>query len=225
MNKLTLALGTGLLGALMFGALFGTSEASAADFPDPKIDAKLAPAPAKETAVLAGGCFWCVEAVFEVIEGVEDATSGYSGDVEAKAKYDIVSSGRTKHAEAVIITYDPSKITYGTLLKYFFHVAHDPTTLNRQGNDVGPQYRSAVFYKDEEQKRIAEAYIQQLNAAGVYKSPIVTEVTKLDKFYLAEGYHQDYAANNPNQGYIRYVSDPKVVKLKKLYPGCVRKRK
>jgi peptide-methionine (S)-S-oxide reductase len=215
-------LAAGLMGAAMFSFL---TPAQAAEFPDPAVDAKLAASPGKATAVLAGGCFWCVEAVFEIIDGVEDAVSGYTGDTQDKAKYDIVSTGRTKHAEAVIITYDPSKITYGTLLKYFFHIAHDPTTLNRQGNDIGPQYRSAVFYTDDEQKRIAEAYIKQLNEAKVFKNPIVTEVTKLDKFYVAEGYHQNYAVNNPNQGYIRYVSDPKVEKLKKTYPGCVRKRK
>lgn len=201
------------------------SETYAADFPDPAIDAKLAPQPGKATAVLAGGCFWCVEAVFEIIDGVDDVISGYSGGTKESAKYDIVSGGRTAHAEAVLITYDPSKISYGTLLKYFFSVAHDPTTLNRQGNDIGPQYRSAIFFANDEQKRIAEAYIKQLDEAKVFRSPIVTQLAPLDKFYTAEAYHQNYSVNNPQNPYIAHVSDPKVAKLKKLYPGCVRKRK
>lgn len=196
----------------------------AADFPDPAVDAKLAPTKGKATAILAGGCFWCTEAVFEIMEGVDDVISGYSGGTKETAKYDIVSSGRTAHAEAILITYDPSKVTYGQLLKIFFAVAHDPTTLNRQGNDIGPQYRSAIFYANEEQKKIAQAYIAQLDAAHVLKNPIVTQVVPVDKFYTAEGYHQDYSANNKT-GYVVAVSDPKVEKLKKQYPGCVRKRK
>ena len=202
----------------------GAASAVAADgaFPDPAVDAK---ATGKQTAVLAGGCFWCTEAVFEVIEGVEDVISGYSGDSEKTAKYDIVSTGRTKHAEAILVTFDPAKMSYGQLLKIFFSVAHDPTTLNRQGPDVGPQYRSAIFYTNEEQKRVAEAYIRQLNAAKVFRSPIVTEVAPLEKFYTAEKYHQNYAVQNRSNPYIVNVSDPKVEKLKKLYPGCVRKKK
>jgi peptide-methionine (S)-S-oxide reductase len=196
----------------------------AADFPDPAVDAKLAPTKGKATAILAGGCFWCTEAVFEIMEGVDDVISGYSGGTKETAKYDIVSSGRTGHAEAILITYDPSKVSYGQLLKIFFAVAHDPTTLNRQGNDIGPQYRSAIFYADEEQKKIAQAYIAQLDAAHVLKNPIVTQVVPLDKFYTAEGYHQNYSANNKT-GYVVAVSDPKVEKLKKQFPGCVRKRK
>ncbi len=196
----------------------------AADFPDPAVDAKLATTKGKATAILAGGCFWCTEAVFEIMEGVEDVISGYSGGTKETAKYDIVSSGRTGHAEAILITYDPSKVTYGQLLKIFFAVAHDPTTLNRQGNDIGPQYRSAIFYADEEQKKIAQAYIAQLDSAHVLKNPIVTQVVPVDKFYTAEGYHQNYSANNKT-GYVVAVSDPKVEKLKKQFPGCVRKRK
>lgn len=195
---------------------------SAATFPDPAIDEK--PTPGTKTAVLAGGCFWCTEAVFEIMDGVEDVISGYSGGTKEDAKYDIVSTGRTGHAEAILITYDPAVVTYGQLLKIFFSVAHDPTQLNRQGYDVGPQYRSAIFYADDEQKRIAEAYIKQLDAAGVLSKPIVTQVVPLDKFYTAEGYHQDYARGNRANPYIVNVSDPKVAKLKKLYPGCVRKR-
>ncbi|MCC6588711.1 MAG: peptide-methionine (S)-S-oxide reductase MsrA [Bryobacterales bacterium] len=197
--------------------------AAAGPFPDPAIDAK--PAIGKQTAVLAGGCFWCTEAVFELIDGVDDVVSGYTGDTKETAKYDIVSTKRTKHAESILITFDPAKTSYGQLLKIFFSVAHDPTTLNRQGYDVGPQYRSAIFYTNDEQKRVAEAYIKQLNAAGVFSNPIVTEVVPLEKFYTAEGYHQDYAGRNRSNPYIVNVSDPKVEKLKKLYPGCVRKRK
>jgi peptide-methionine (S)-S-oxide reductase len=208
-----------LVSGLLTGILPG------AEFPDPLVDAKRASAPGNATAVLAGGCFWCTEAVFEIIDGVTDVASGYSGGTKETAKYDIVSTGRTGHAEGILITYDPSKITYGQLLKYFFSVAHDPTTPNRQGPDVGPQYRSAIFYVDEEQKKIAEAYIRQLGDAKVFRSPIVTQVAQLDKFYTAEDYHQDYAVNNRQNPYIVNVSDPKVTKLKKLYPGCVRKRK
>ena len=196
----------------------------AAEFPDPVLDAKLAASKGKATAVLAGGCFWCTEAVFEIMEGVEDVISGYSGGTKETAKYDVVSSGRTAHAEAILITYDPAKVTYGQLLKIFFAVAHDPTTLNRQGNDVGPQYRSAIFYTDDEQKKIAQAYIAHLDAAHILKQPIVTQLVPLEKFYTAEGYHQDYSANNKT-GYVVAVSDPKVEKLKKLYPGCVRKKR
>ncbi|BDC51719.1 peptide methionine sulfoxide reductase MsrA [Bryobacterales bacterium F-183] len=208
---------------LAMTAAAGLSAAATPEFPDPAIDVKPR-GPAKQTAVLAGGCFWCTEAVFEIMEGVDDVVSGYSGGTKETAKYDIVSTGRTGHAEAIIITFDPTKTSYGQLLKIFFSVAHDPTTLNRQGADVGPQYRSAIFYVDDEQKQVAEAYIKQLNDAGVFKKPIVTQVAKLDKFYSAEAYHQDYARANPSQPYIVGVSDPKVEKLKKLYPGCVRKK-
>ena len=151
--------------------------------------------------------------------------SGYTGDTEANARYDIVCSGRTRHAEAILITYDAAKVTYGELLKIFFSVAHDPTTLNRQGHDAGPQYRSAIFYVSEEQKNTAESYIKQLDVAQVLTAPIVTEVTVLDKFYTAEAYHQNYAVNNRSNRYIVSVSDPKVEKLKKMFPGCVVKEK
>lgn len=202
-----------LLGIALWGA----------EFPDPSVDVKAKSG--KQTAVFAGGCFWCTEAVYEVIDGVEDVISGYSGGTKETAKYDIVSSGRTGHAEAVLITFDPAKISYGQLLKIFFSVAHDPTQLNRQGPDVGPQYRSAVFYTDGEQKSVTEAYIKQLDAAHVLARPIVTQVIPLEKFYSAEAYHQNYASLNRSNPYIVGVSDPKVEKLKKLYPGCIRKRK
>ncbi len=196
--------------------------ASRAAFPDPTIDVKSASG--KQTAVLAGGCFWCMEAVFKIMDGVDDVISGYSGGTKETAKYDIVSTGLTGHAEAILITYDPAKTSYGQLLKIFFSVAHDPTTLNRQGPDVGSQYRSAIFYANEEQKRVAEAYIKQINSAHVFDKPIVTQVVPLDKFYSAEAYHQDYAARHRSNPYIVGVSDPKVEKLRKMYPGCVRRR-
>jgi peptide-methionine (S)-S-oxide reductase len=201
----------------------GSLAACAAEFPDPANDAK--PGNGKQTAVLAGGCFWCTEAVFEIIEGVTDVISGYSGGTKQTALYDVVSTGRTGHAEAILVTFDPAKISYGQLLKIFFSVAHDPTSLNRQGADVGPQYRSAIFYNNEEQKFVAEAYIKQINKTGVLGKPIVTQVVPLDKFYTAETYHQDYSGRNRSNPYVVAVSDPKVEKLKKLYPGCVRKRK
>ncbi len=193
------------------------------EFPDPIVDVK--PAPGQQTAVLAGGCFWCTEAVFEVVDGVDDVISGYAGGTQETAKYDIVSTGRTGHAEAVLVSYDPAKISYGQILKIFFSVAHDPTTLNRQGPDFGPQYRSAIFYVNAEQKRVAEAYIQQIDSAHVLRDRIVTQVVPLDKFYTAEAYHQNYADLNRSNPYIVNISDPKVEKLKKMYPGCVRKRK
>jgi peptide-methionine (S)-S-oxide reductase len=192
-------------------------------FPDPTVDAK--PAPGKQTAVLAGGCFWCIEAVYKVVEGVDEVISGYAGGTQETAKYDIVSTGRTGHAEAVLITYDPTKTSYGQILKIFFSVAHDPTTLNRQGPDAGPQYRSAIFYVNEDQRRVAEAYIKLIDGAHVLRGRIVTQVAPLDKFYTAEAYHQNYAELNRSNPYIVNVSDPKVEKLKKMYPGCVRKRK
>ena len=203
--------------------LWGAAIMTAAEFPDPAVDVK--PKTGKQTAVLAGGCFWCTEAVFQLMDGVEDVISGYAGGTQETAKYDVVSTGRTGHAESILITYDPAKVSYGQLLKIFFSIAHDPTSLNRQGADIGPQYRSAIFYADEEQKKVAEAYIKQIDAAHVLSKPIVTQVVPLEKFYTAEGYHQDYADRNRSNPYIVHVSDPKVEKLKKMYPGCVRKRK
>ena len=167
--------------------------------------------------VLAGGCFWCVEAVYEQLEGIHDVESGYAGGEASTANYRAVSSGQTKHAEVVRITYDPSVITYGTILKVFFTTAHDPTTLNRQGADVGPQYRSAIFYASDQEKQIAADYIKQLNEADVFRDPIVTTLEPLDAYYPAEGYHQDYAKLNPNDRYIQGVSTPKVQKTKKVY--------
>ena len=194
----------------------------AIDFPNPTIDVKNEPAP-ESTAVLAGGCFWCTEAVFNQIEGVKKVVSGYSGGERATANYEAVCGGGTGHAEAIQITYEPSQISYGQLLKIFFSVAHDPTQLNRQGNDRGTQYRSAIFYSDPEQKRVAEAYIQQLNQAKVFGAPIVTEVTPLQAFYPAEGYHQNYCSLNPQNPYIQGVAVPKVEKTKKHFPDLLKK--
>jgi len=188
------------------------------DFPDPILDTALAGTPTEATTVLAGGCFWCVEAVFKELKGVLSVRSGYAGDSAATANYKSVCSGRTNHAEALEVRYDPSQTTFGQLLKIHFSVAHDPTQLNRQGNDTGRQYRSAIFYADDEQKRVAEAYIRQLNDAHVFERPIVTTLEPLEAFYVAEDYHQDYAARNPNQPYIAYIAVPKVEKLQKNFP-------
>jgi peptide-methionine (S)-S-oxide reductase len=191
---------------------------AATTLPNPTIDTPLASKPITETAVLAGGCFWGIEAVFEHLKGVTQAVSGYSGGNADSAKYEKVSLGSTGHAEAVRISYDPSRITYGQLLKVFFSVAHNPTELNRQGPDVGTQYRSAIFFGNEDQKKVAEAYIAQLNAAKIFPRAIVTEVAPLKAFYEAEAYHQDYAARNPTQPYIVVHDLPKVANLQKQFP-------
>ena len=184
------------------------------DFPDPVVDTPLAESPTEKTAVLAGGCFWCVEAVFKELRGVISVRSGYAGDSAATANYRTVCSGVTKHAEAIEVRYDASQTTFGQLLKIHFSVAHDPTHMNRQGNDMGTQYRSAIFYANEEQKQVAGAYIRQLNESRVFEDPVVTTLEPLEAFYVAEEYHQDYAARNPNQPYIAYVALPKVEKLR-----------
>src|SRR5579864_5901730 len=165
---------------------------SAAEFPAPSVDIPAPAAKQTATAVLAGGCFWGVEGVFEQLKGVSGVVSGYAGGSKLTAHYEIVETGATGHAESVKITYDPSQISYGKLLEVYFSVAHDPTELNRQGPDHGTQYRSAIFYSNDEQKRVAEAYIKQLNEAKVYSRPIVTQLTPLDGFYRAEDYHQHY---------------------------------
>ena len=196
----------------------GAATATSVEIPDPALDAPLAAAKDKQTAVLAGGCFWGIEAVFEHVKGVTNVTSGYSGGSAETADYELVSSGETGHAESVRITYDPSQISYGQLLKVFFAVAHDPTELNRQGPDTGTQYRSAIFYSDDEQKRIAEAYIKQLNQAKVFKRPIATRVSELNSYYQAEAYHQDYAARHPDDSYIVINDLPKVASLRRQFP-------
>ena len=193
--------------------------ASGTAIPDPALDAPLASAKGEQIAVLAGGCFWGVEAVFEHVKGVTDVRSGYAGGSASTTSYEEVSAGDTGHAESVQITYDPSRITYGQILKVFFAVAHDPTELNRQGPDTGTQYRSAVFYSNKEQKVIAEAYIAQINQAKVFGSPIVTQVSPLRSFHEAEGYHQNYLANHPHDPYIVFNDLPKLENLRKQFPG------
>lgn len=185
---------------------------------------KAAKAGETKIAIVAGGCFWCVEGVFELVDGVKDAESGYAGGTKETANYEAVCTKKTGHAEAVKIVYDPSKITYGELLRIFF-TTHDPTTKDRQGADVGPQYRSAIFPLDDEQKAVAEAYIKQLNEAKAFHDPVVTtiEPLKLEAFYKAEGYHQDYVKCNPRQGYIRAVAMPKIEKLKETFGDKVKK--
>ena len=178
---------------------------------------------ALQTIVLAGGCFWGIEAVYEHVKGVTEAVSGYAGGTKAQADYETVSSGTTGHAEAVRVTFDPSKVSMEKLLQVFFSVAHDPTQLNRQGPDVGPQYRSAIFFADEEQSRVAKAYIDQLSKAKVYQRPIVTQVVKLDGFYAAEEYHQEYFANNPNQPYCAAVVAPKVAKFRQKFTSRLKR--
>lgn len=173
-------------------------------------------------AYFASGCFWCVEAVFESVQGVKEAVSGYAGGEIENPTYEMVSSGRTKHAESVEVYYDSSQVDYPTLLRVFFG-SHDPTTLNRQGLDVGPQYRSVVFYHNEQEKRLAEDYIKKLDASGQYSGKIVTEVTPFRKFYEAEAYHQDYERNHPNDPYIRNVSIPRIEKFKENFPELLKK--
>jgi peptide-methionine (S)-S-oxide reductase len=213
MKSLSRGVLTSILGSLLMGA-----HAFAGSFPDPTVDAPKAPTPAKATAVFAGGCFWGVDAVFKHVKGVTSVTSGYSGGAAATAHYEIVGSGQTGHAEAVEVNYDPTQITYGQLLRVFFSVAHDPTQLNRQGPDVGTQYRSAIFYANPEQQRIGQAYIAQLDSAKVFSKPIVTEVATLKAFYPAEGYHQNYLALHPGNPYIVYNDLPKLAALKSQYP-------
>jgi len=195
------------------------SGADATEAPAP--DADFQPAANDDglaTAVFAGGCFWCTEAVFEQLEGVTEVVSGYAGGSAETANYNAVSAGRTEHAEAIRITFDPEKIRYADLLKVFFTVAHDPTQLNRRGPDVGKQYRSAVFYQSPEEKAAVEAYIAQLEESKVYNDPIVTTLEPLDAFHPAEGYHQDYVQKNPAQPYIRFNALPKVEKVREKFP-------
>jgi peptide-methionine (S)-S-oxide reductase len=196
-----------------------TTDSPGAEIPDPALDAPLAAGKGEQTAILAGGCFWGIEAVFQHVRGVIDAESGYCGGSEKSANYEEVSSGATRHAESVRVKYDPSQISYGQLLKVFFSVAHDPTELNRQGPDIGTQYRSAIFYTGDEQKRIAEAYINQLNELKVFKRKIVTEVSGGKTFYEAEAYHQDYVARHPDQPYVAMHDIPKLTNLKKKFPN------
>jgi peptide-methionine (S)-S-oxide reductase len=192
--------------------------AGRAPIPAANADVSLAAKPGKEKAVFAGGCFWGTQSVFERVKGVISTAAGYSGGSAETATYDQVTTETTGHAESVEIIYDPSKITYGQLLRIFFSVAHDPTQLNRQGPDVGSSYRSAIFYDNSDQKRIAQAYIAQLDAAKVFPNRIVTQVKPLEGFYRAEDYHQDYALHNPDNPYILVCDRPKVEALKQQFP-------
>jgi len=200
-------------------AVVGCSDSALAAAPSavpaPVIDNALAAKPGQETAVFAGGCFWGIQAVFQHVKGVKSAVSGYAGGSVGSPSYEMVSSGTTGHAEAVRVVFDPSKISYGQLLRIFFAVAHDPTQLNRQGPDVGTQYRSEIFFMNDAQKRIAAAYVDQLSKARVFSRPIVTKVSSYHAFHVAEDYHQNYAAEHPNDLYIRFNDAPKVEDLKK----------
>lgn len=209
------------------GGGMGSSAAAenAVSLPAPAFDPPAATQAARETAVFSGGCFWGVQAVFQHTKGVLNAVSGYAGGDKASASYDMIGSGRTGHAESVQITYDPKQVSYGTLLQIYFSVAHDPTTLNRQGPDSGTQYRSAIFYQDANQKQVAERYIAQLEAARVFPAKIVTQLTPLTPplaFYPAEAYHQDYATLNPHSPYIARFDLPKITNLKTMMPELYR---
>lgn len=218
-NALPIAILVGIGG--FFWSLQGPAAATGITLPDPVVDQQKA-GDETQTAIIAGGCFWGIQAVYQHTKGVQRALSGYSGGMKVNPSYEEVTTGRTGHAEAVEIKYNPREISYGQILKIFFSVAHDPTQLNRQGPDVGTQYRSAIFYTNDEQKKVAEAYVAQLDKAGVYKSPIVTKVGQLAAFYPAEDYHQDYAIKHPTQPYIAIHDLPKIEDLKKLFPDIYR---
>ncbi len=201
-----------------FAACTGCSAAAKTPIPAPADDTALARTAGKETAIFAGGCFWGTQSVFERVKGVLATTAGYAGGSASTATYDQVTQENTGHAESVKVVFDPSQITYGRLLQIFFSVVHDPTQLNRQGPDVGSSYRSVIFYTSEEQQKISKEYIAQLDAAKVFRKPIVTQVVPLKGFYDAEAYHQDYALHNPNNPYIMVCDRPKVEALKHEFP-------
>lgn len=211
--------------AVLLAGIVLSAGASATRIPDPLVDLPPASAGGTETAVLAGGCFWGVEAVFESLAGVADVISGYAGGSKESARYERVASGRSGHAESVSITYDPSAISYGKLLKVFFAVAHDPTEVNRQGPDEGPQYRSAIFYASAGQQKVAEAYIRQLDQAGVFRRKIATTLEPLDGFYPAEREHQNFLVRNRTHPYIVYNDLPKLDALRRDFPELLKKRR
>lgn len=210
--------GLAMLVLVLSGCSPVVSAARSVSIPAPAVDDQLAAKSDQKMIVFAGGCFWGIQAVFQHTKGVVMATSGYAGGPENLAHYEMVSTGGTGHAESVQVIYDPSKVTVGQLMRVFFSVAHDPTELNRQGPDDGPQYRSEIFVANPEQEQIARAYIAQLDKASVYRDPIVTKVSSLDGFYPAEDYHQDYATKHPHDAYIMINDAPKVVALKKTLP-------
>jgi peptide-methionine (S)-S-oxide reductase len=212
-----------LIAILVLAACSQTSAAGGLVFPDPLVDSPLATKKGSQTAVVAGGCFWGVQAVFQHVKGVKNAISGYSGGTVPSPAYEQVSTGETGHAESVKITFDPAQVSYGQLLKLFFSVVHDPTQLNRQGPEVGSQYRSVIFYANDEQKRIAEAYISQLEQAKLFPQPIVTQVVGLRSFFDAEAYHQDYARFHPDDPYIVRNDAPKVAQLREQFPDLYKK--
>ena len=209
-----------LIGTFLYSLGAAPAE-KAVIIPAPALDNPKAAGP-MQTIVLAGGCFWGVQAVYQHVQGVRSSVSGYSGGTKASADYDLVSLGQTGHAESVQVTFDPNQVSLGELLQIYFSVVHDPTQLNRQDPDVGTQYRSNIFYSDESQKKIAEAYIAQLNKAKVFPKSIVTRVDPLKGFYAAEGYHQDYLFLNPSQPYIAHYDIPKLENLKKVFPVLYR---
>jgi peptide-methionine (S)-S-oxide reductase len=190
--------------------------------PDPDRDIGHAVAGEDNVAILGGGCFWCIDGIYRLIDGVTEVISGYAGGSEDTANYEAVCRGTTGHAEVVLVRFDPSRVSYGRILKVFFAIAHDPTQLNRQGNDVGPQYRSVIFHMDAVQREVAESYIRQLDGADVFAAPIATEVAQLDAFHEGEPYHQDYVARNPAQPYIACFSVPKIQKLRKYFPEMLK---
>ncbi len=211
------------MAALFLGGMNpGRASENAVAIPPPKID--MSTQQGEQVAVLAGGCFWGVQLVYQHTKGVIQAVSGYSGGAENTAVYEAVSSGRTGHAESVQIRFDPTEISYGKILQIFFLVAHDPTQLDRQGPDVGPQYRTNIFHANDEQRRVAEAYIKQLDELKIFKRPIVTRIDPLQTFYPAEAYHQDYATLHPQQPYIAYNDLPKLENLKQLMPELYRQK-
>lgn len=219
----------GLLGVIGIGwQMSGRAAEPVVVIPPPALDAPKAPpssgSASTQSIVLAGGCFWGVQAVFQHVKGVSQAVSGYAGGSKEAASYEIVSSGRTGHAESVEVTFDPAQISLGRILQIYFSVAHDPTQLNRQGPDTGTQYRSAIFYQNDTQKSVAQAYIAQLDKTGLFKGPIVTQVTPLAGFYPAEAYHQDYATLHPYSPYIAINDLPKVENLQRVFADLYRER-
>ncbi len=221
-----LGLGSAAMAAIVVVLLLGMGNVVAGEkvttLPKPAVDETLATSPGQQTVVFAGGCFWGIQAVFQHVKGVISATSGYSGGSSHTAEYEIVSTGTTGHAESVKVVFDPSKVTYGELLQVFFSVGHDPTELNHQGPDEGTQYRSVIFYSNDEQKRVTDAYIAQLDQAKVFSHKIVTQVVPLKAFYPAEAYHQNYAKLHPDNPYIAHYDLPKVSNLQQLYPQLYR---
>ena|SRR6185437_2316945 len=225
MNPIVRSFGVlALLAALAGAALQITAKADAIDkaIPVAAVDAPKASAPASETAVLAGGCFWGMQGVFEHVRGVTKVVSGYSGGAKATAHYELVGTEMTGHAESIQITFDPRVVSFGEILRVYFSVAHDPTELNRQGPDSGSSYRSEIFFASATQEKIARAYVSQLSAAHTFKDPIVTKIEKLNGFYPAEGYHQDFLIHNPNYPYIVYNDLPKIDALKRVLPEMYR---